>query len=162
MGDHSALHTTSGSSETSQSRSGTMVLQQSPFIEKSIEIVPVISPDGFVDSSTLADATQACSKEGPKKFESWIRFIIKHSSRFQKVSQVVPVINRNTHLILPSRFCPIFLRRSTSPHLKSLYMSRVPHMRDNSTYPMTSHSITSNTCGIYATSDAEKLYKKIT
>lgn len=104
MGDHSALHTTGGSLETSQSRSGTMVLQQSHFIEKSIETVPVISPDGFVDSSTLADATQACSKEGSKTFESWIRFIIKHSSRFQKVSQVVPVINRNTHLILSCKF----------------------------------------------------------
>jgi len=35
------------------------------------------------------------------------------------------------------------------------HMSRVPHMGDNSTYSMACHYITCDTCGIYATSDAE-------
>jgi hypothetical protein len=34
-------------------------------------------------------------------------------------------------------------------------MSRVPHMKDNSTYLMTCHYITCDTCNIYVTSDAK-------
>jgi hypothetical protein len=34
-------------------------------------------------------------------------------------------------------------------------MSRVPHIKDNSTYLMTCHYITCDTCNIYATSNAK-------
>jgi hypothetical protein len=37
-----------------------------------------------------------------------IMVIVKWPSWFQKVLQVVHVVNQNTHLILPSRFRPIF------------------------------------------------------
>jgi hypothetical protein len=35
-------------------------------------------------------------------------------------------------------------------------MSRVPHMGDNSTYPMACHYIIGDTCGIYAASNEKK------
>jgi hypothetical protein len=39
-------------------------------------------------------------------------------------------------------------------------MSRVPHMGDNSTYPMACHYIIGDTCGIYAASNEKKKKKK--
>jgi hypothetical protein len=53
---------------------------------------------------------------------------IKCLALFQKVLQVVLLVNRNTNLVFPSRFRLIFYLRSTSPHIKMRHMSLVPHI----------------------------------
>jgi hypothetical protein len=84
-----------------------------------------------------------------------IMVIVKWPSWFQKVLQVVHIVNWNTYLVLPSRFHPIFWWRLTSPHLKLWHMSCVPHKKDHSAYLKMCHYISSNTCGIHVTLDAK-------